>query len=135
MRRICHAAAKHDKPIYQQVLIFDLSELSYAINLTAMQAFRQTLFIDQNYYPERLHIFFLINAPWFFSTIWSLIKPFIDPITAEKIHILGCQDEYLPILRQYIDDSNIPPEFGGTMENFVWHWPFPSEYGCLFSNK
>jgi hypothetical protein len=130
MRRLNHASIKYNKPIDKQVLVFDMSQLSYSVNITALQAFRQTLYIDQNYYPERLHIFFIINTPWFFSPLWSLIKPFIDPVTADKIHLLGNQDEYLPILRQYIDDSNIPPEFGGNMENFVWYWPFPEEHGC-----
>ena len=37
------------------------------------------------HYPERCHKIFLVNAPWSFSVVWSLIKPFLDPVTANKV--------------------------------------------------
>ena len=33
--------------------------------------------------------FYLINAPFGFSTAFKLFKPFLDPVTVSKIHILG----------------------------------------------
>jgi hypothetical protein len=69
----------------------------------------------------------MVNAPWFFTTIWSVIKHWIDPVTAEKFHILG--SNYLDTLRDYIDDDQIPPELGGSCPNFTWKWPFPHKSG------
>ncbi len=63
----------------------------------------------------------MINAPWFFTSIWSLIKSFLDPKTASKFVILGT--DYLPELRKYIDDSQIPEELGGSRTNFAWTFP------------
>ena len=41
----------------------------------------------QQHYPERSDKIFLLNAPVFFSTLWRLIKPIIDPRTTAKISI------------------------------------------------
>ncbi|WVR07260.1 hypothetical protein IAU60_004301 [Kwoniella sp. DSM 27419] len=55
---------------------------------------------------------FIINAPYLFSTVWSLIKPWLDEATVRKIHILG--KGYKTELQQYIDPANLPTELGGT---------------------
>jgi CRAL/TRIO domain len=55
--------------------------------------------------------FYLINAPWGFSTVWSVIKPWLDPVTVEKIAILGTN--YQPILLAQIPAENLPSQFGG----------------------
>jgi hypothetical protein len=63
----------------------------------------------------------------FFTAIWALIKPWIDPVTSDKIQILG--SDFLPTLREHIEDSQIPPELGGSAEGFYWTAPAPEEYG------
>jgi len=40
--------------------------------------------IGQNYYPERMGRFLMINSPRGFSTVWAVIKRFLDPVTVEK---------------------------------------------------
>ncbi len=50
---------------------------------------KQASGISQNYYPERLGRFYLINAPWGFSTVWAVVKSWLDPVTVAKIHILA----------------------------------------------
>ncbi|OWZ69926.1 hypothetical protein AYX14_04708 [Cryptococcus neoformans] len=55
---------------------------------------------------------FIINAPYLFSTVWSLIKPWLDEATVRKIHILG--KSYKAELQQYISAENLPVELGGT---------------------
>ena len=37
--------------------------------------------ISQNYYPERLGKLYVINAPWGFSGVFSVVKRFLDPVT------------------------------------------------------
>lgn len=70
--------------------------------------------ISQNYYPERLGKLYLINAPWGFSTVWSVVKGWLDPVTVKKINILGTG--YKAELLKQIDEENLPVEFGGTCE-------------------
>jgi hypothetical protein len=119
--RLPRASKFYKRDIHKQVLVFDLKNLSFTIDMQAMSAFRRTLVIDEAFYPERLEKFFMINAPWFFTTIWAMIKPWVDPITAQKIVIIG--SDYLPTLREFIDDSQIPASLGGSRDDFYWTFP------------
>lgn len=128
VKRLQFSSLKHGKEIEKQVIVFNMANMSYSVDTNAISVFRQTLAIDEAYYPERLHCLYMINAPWFFTAIWSMIRPWIDPVTANKIQILG--SDYMTVLREEIADDQIPPLYGGTGEGFTWQWPFPSEYGC-----
>jgi hypothetical protein len=79
--------------------------------------------ISQNYYPERLGKLFLINAPWGFSTVWSIIKGWLDPVTVKKIHILS--SDYKKELMSHVDPESLPIAFGGTCS---------CEGGCEYSD-
>ena len=67
--------------------------------------------ISQDHYPERLGKLYLINAPWGFSGVWSVVKGFLDPVTVNKIHILG--GSYQSELLGQIPKENLPKQFGG----------------------
>lgn len=84
---------------------------------------RQASAISQDHYPERLGKLYLINAPWGFSGVWSVVKGFLDPVTVNKIHILGAY--YHSELLAQVPKENLPKEFGGTCE---------CEGGCEFSD-
>ncbi|KAI5790735.1 phosphatidylinositol transfer protein [Peziza echinospora] len=70
--------------------------------------------ISQNYYPERLGKLYLINAPWGFSSAFKIVKAFLDPVTVEKIHILG--SGYTAELLSQIPKENLPKAFGGSCD-------------------
>ena len=84
---------------------------------------RQASEISQNYYPERLGKLYMINAPWGFSSVFSVVKGFLDPVTVQKIHVLG--SGYEKELLAQVPAENLPKEFGGTCE---------CEGGCQFSD-
>ena len=73
---------------------------------------KQASAISQNYYPERLGKLYLINAPWGFSSVFSIVKGFLDPVTVSKIHVLG--SGYQPELLGQVPVENLPKQFGGT---------------------
>jgi hypothetical protein len=73
---------------------------------------KQASAMSQNYYPERLGRLYLINAPWGFSTVFSVVKGWLDPITVEKIHVLGAN--YQKELLEQVPAENLPQIFGGT---------------------
>ncbi|KEY65368.1 hypothetical protein S7711_04266 [Stachybotrys chartarum IBT 7711] len=75
---------------------------------------RQASTISQNYYPERLGRLYLINAPWGFSTVWSVVRGWLDPVTVNKIHILG--SGYQTELLKQVPAENLPKMFGGECE-------------------
>lgn len=73
---------------------------------------KQASAISQNYYPERLGKLYLINAPWGFSSVFSVVKGFLDPVTVQKIHVLG--SGYQTELLGQVPKENLPKLFGGT---------------------
>ncbi len=79
--------------------------------------------ISQNYYPERLGKLYLINAPWGFSGAFNFVKSFLDPVTVQKIHILG--SNYHAELLGQVPKENLPKQFGGDCE---------CEGGCALSD-
>lgn len=84
---------------------------------------KQASALSQNYYPERLGRLYVINAPWGFSGVWSIIKGWLDPVTVQKVHILG--SGYQKELLAQVPAENLPKQFGGTCE---------CEGGCEFSD-
>ena len=73
---------------------------------------KQTSAISQDHYPERLGKLYIINAPWGFSSVFSVVKGFLDPVTVSKIHVLGAG--YQKELLSQIPKENLPKSFGGT---------------------
>jgi len=97
------------------------------VGITSMQSVytyvKEASAISQNYYPERLGKLYIINAPWGFSSVFKLVKAFLDPVTVEKIHILGAG--YHAELLAQIPKENLPKAFGGECE---------CEGGCQLSD-
>lgn len=84
---------------------------------------KQASAISQNYYPERLGKLYLINAPWGFSSVFNVVKGFLDPVTVSKIHVLG--SGYQSELFAQIPKENLPKQFGGSCD---------CPGGCAFSD-
>ncbi|KAL2268343.1 hypothetical protein VTJ83DRAFT_3189 [Remersonia thermophila] len=70
--------------------------------------------LSQNYYPERLGRLYIINAPWGFGAVWNMIKGWLDPVTVQKIHVLG--SGYQKQLLAQVPAENLPKQLGGTCE-------------------
>jgi len=80
--------------------------------------------VSQNYYPERLGKLYIINAPWGFSGVFSMVKRFLDPVTVNKIHVLS--SGYEKELLAQIPKTNLPKQFGGACD---------CPGGCQFSDQ
>jgi len=70
--------------------------------------------ISQDHYPERLGKLYIINAPWGFSSVFNVVKGFLDPVTVSKIHVLG--SSYHKELLAQVPKENLPKFLGGTCE-------------------
>ncbi|KAL4928447.1 SEC14 family lipid-binding protein [Aspergillus undulatus] len=103
--------------------IMDLQGVSLFSASSVYGYLSRTSNVSQNYYPERLGKMYLINAPWGFSTVWSVVKGFLDPVTVEKIHVLG--SGYKKDLLAQVPAENLPKQYGGTCE---------CEGGCEYSD-
>jgi len=121
VKRMEAQSARLGRTIDRQIVVFNLKNLVYSLDPSAMNVFIRTVKLDQVMYPQRLETLYIINAPWFFRAIWAVISPWIDPVTAAKIRILG--GDYLKVLTEAIDIEEIPAEWGGKRENFPWQFP------------
>ncbi|KAG0324187.1 cytosolic factor, phosphatidylinositol/phosphatidylcholine transfer protein [Podila humilis] len=68
--------------------------------------------MDQKAYPESLGKLFIVNSPYVFVKVFSMIKKWLDPGVIEKIHILG--KDYKNVLLEHIEPENLPEFLGGS---------------------
>lgn len=106
----CSAAVGH--PVETSCSILDLKGVGISTFFQVKAYVGEVTNVGQNYYPETMGKFYIINAPWGFSTVWSVVKGWLDPVTAAKIEILG--SGYKPKLLENIAEENLPPELQGT---------------------
>lgn len=62
-------------------------------------------------FPDTLYRLYIINSSLAFRAIWGLLRAFADPITAEKIQVLG--SDYMKYLTKQVPIDQIPPKYGG----------------------
>ncbi|CAG7732234.1 unnamed protein product [Allacma fusca] len=88
-------------PVTQVSIIIDLSNLSMRqACIPVCGALSEFARDFEANFPEFLKIMIIINAPWFFSIFFKVIRPFCSPKTLEKIHILGSnREEWVPLIR------------------------------------
>ena len=128
IRRMDYLSKKYGHRVHQIVLIQDLKNLNYMPDYMAFQVLQAMITIDEAYYPERLYKAIFINAPSIFTAIWSIVRPWLDTVTANKYSAAG--PNFISELRESIDDSQIPVEYGGTFHEFRWTPPWPESSGC-----
>lgn len=95
--------------------ILDLKGITLTAASQVYTYVKEASAIGQNYYPERMGKFYVINAPFGFSTAFNMFKGFLDPVTVNKIFILG--SNYKSSLLEQIPAENLPVKFGGKSES------------------
>ena len=114
MARTEEASALFGRRVDSHLVVMDMKHLSYWPHKSAFDSFRKIVEIDTKYYPETLSEAIMINCPWIFPKIWSLVKPWIDPNTAAKFHFVG--KHFQEFLFERVAPDQVPREFGGTAE-------------------
>jgi CRAL/TRIO domain len=112
--RMPAAARTVGHPVETFCTIMDLQGVSLSNFYRVKDYVMATASLGQNRYPEIMGKFYIINAPWAFSAVWTIIKPWLDEVTASKIDIVGTA--YRDKLLAQIPVENLPKDFGGTCE-------------------
>lgn len=60
-------------------------------------------------YPESLSAIWIHKAPWIFNAVWKVIRGWLDPVVASKIHFTKTAAD----LEKFVDKKFIPKELGG----------------------
>ncbi|KAJ6090269.1 hypothetical protein N7486_009084 [Penicillium sp. IBT 16267x] len=103
-------------PVETATIIFDMTDFSMANMDYAPVKFMIKCF-EANY-PESLGAVLIHKAPWLFSSIWSIIKGWLDPVVAAKIHFTKNRHD----LEAIIPPGQIMKELEGD-ENWEYKYP------------
>ena len=103
---------------FQSCVVMDLEGLSRATcNARVLSIVQHQSRVDALCYPEILGRCLIINAPSFFSVIWSVVRRWLDARTASKIEIYSSKAKAEKRLKELISLENLPREYGGVAPN------------------
>merc|ERR1711879_1075222 len=86
--------------------------------MTIKSWLQNTIDLAQFTFPGTVDKIFMINTSFVFRAIWTIVKPFVDPVTTNKITILG--SKFKKSLNDFgIPDSEIPTDYGGKGSKLV----------------
>jgi hypothetical protein len=84
----------------------------------------------QSQYPETLGNTIIVNTSLIFPYAWGMVRPWIDPVSARKIHIKSGQGEWGPFLSDLLGAKNVSSSYAGDgMELQVGAQPFAAIVG------
>ncbi|CAG8954181.1 hypothetical protein HYFRA_00005801 [Hymenoscyphus fraxineus] len=109
-------------PVDTACIIFDLTGFSMANMDYGPVKFMIKCF-EANY-PESLGVVIVHKAPWIFQGIWKIIRGWLDPVVASKVHFTNNNLE----LEEFVPRSNIIKELGGDEDwEYKYIEPSPTE--------
>lgn len=82
-------------------------------------------------YPESLGVVLVHKAPWIFSSAWALIKGWLDPVVASKIHFTKTDQDLL----EYISQDKLLKDLGGNDANDYKYTPVVEGENKLMDDK
>ncbi|CAG8402386.1 unnamed protein product [Penicillium salamii] len=94
-------------PVETATIVFDMTDFGVANMDYAPVKFMIKCF-EANY-PESLGTVLIHKAPWLFSSIWSIIKGWLDPVVAAKVHFTKNRQD----LEKFIHPNQIMKELEG----------------------
>ncbi|CZT18666.1 related to CRAL/TRIO domain protein [Ramularia collo-cygni] len=107
-------------PVDTATIVFDMTDFSMA-NMDYTPVKFMIKCFEANY-PESLGSVLVYKSPWLFQGIWKIIKGWLDPVVASKVHFVSNVDD----LQQFIPRDKIMKELGGD-EDFVYSYQEPAE--------
>ncbi|KAI1275019.1 CRAL-TRIO domain-containing protein [Xylaria sp. FL0933] len=95
-------------PVDTGCIVFDLTGFSLS-NMDYTPVKFMIRCFEANY-PESLGVVLVHKAPWVFQGVWRIIRGWLDPVVAGKIHFTNNVED----LEEFIDRDKIPDEMEGT---------------------
>jgi hypothetical protein len=102
-------------PVDTATVIFDMTGSGLANMDYKLVKFMINCFVAN--YPESLGIVLVHKAPWVFNTIWKIIRSWLDPVVASKIHFTSNVKD----VEAFIDMTSIIKELGGPLD---WEYTY-----------
>ncbi|KAL2024994.1 hypothetical protein VTK56DRAFT_3693 [Thermocarpiscus australiensis] len=107
-------------PVDTATIVFDMTGFSMA-NMDYTPVKFMIKCFEANY-PESLGAVLVHKAPWIFQGIWKIIKGWLDPVVANKVHFTNNAKE----MEEFIDMKHIPKDLDGE-EDWTYKYVEPVE--------
>ncbi|UJR06757.1 hypothetical protein I4U23_011044 [Adineta vaga] len=104
-------------PAESIIVIFDLA--GFGVRNMDIQHVKFFSTLVENHYPDSLGIGLVINAPWLFSSFWTIIKQLLDPVIVNKIRFVKSEAE----IAEFFDPRNLPKRMNGNQPDFQYMAP------------
>ncbi|CAH3196634.1 unnamed protein product, partial [Porites evermanni] len=99
----------------QVVMLMDMEGLGlkhlWKPGITKSFFFQQVTAFYEDNFPEVMKNILVVKAPKLFPIAYSLVKPFLNEVTRNKVKIFG--GDWKSELLEYIDEDNLPEYYGG----------------------
>ncbi|KAF2971999.1 hypothetical protein GQX73_g1598 [Xylaria multiplex] len=117
-------------PVDTGCIVFDLTGFSLA-NMDYTPVKFMIRCFEANY-PESLGVVLVHKAPWVFQGIWRIIRGWLDPVVASKVHFTNNVKD----LEEFIARDKIPDEMDGTSGwSYQYIEPVPGENDKMNDNE
>lgn len=104
-------------PVERKVVIFNLNNFGLRnMDWSIVLFMAKTM---ESFYPETLARVYVHGAPWIFKPIWSILRPLLDPVVRDKVHLTWKVEE----LADHVPAEHLPK---GTMHGELdWSFTYP----------
>ncbi|KAI3689281.1 hypothetical protein L2E82_47235 [Cichorium intybus] len=115
----CMENAILNLPPGQEQMIWLIDFDGFNLSNVSINSTKETANVLQNQYPERLGLAILYNPPKFFEPFYKMVKPFLEPKTANKVKFVYADD---PNTKGIMDNlfcmDELESAFGGKDEEY-----------------
>ncbi len=88
----------------EQEMFAAVADLSrFTMRCIDYEIIKMAIAILQGNYPDTLGKLLIVDAPMIFTAVWAIIRPWLDPITANKVQFIRRAH-----LEDFVDPSQIP---------------------------
>lgn len=108
-------------PVERKVVIFNLSNFGIRnMDWSVVLFMAKTM---ESFYPETLARVYVHGAPWIFKPIWSILRPLLDPVVRDKVHLTWKVEE----LQDHVPAEHLPKHTMNGKLDWSFSYPMPSE--------
>lgn len=110
----CMENAILNLPEDQEQMVWLIDFHGFSMSNISVKVTKETAHVLQEQYPERLGIAVLFDAPKIFEPFWKVVKPFLEPKTANKVKFAYSDDpNSKKILEDLFNLDEVERAFGG----------------------
>ncbi|KAK4793031.1 hypothetical protein SAY86_023466 [Trapa natans] len=110
----CMENAILNLPPEQEQMVWLIDFEGFNMSHISVKVTRETAHVLQDQYPERLGVAILYNPPKFFEPFWTMVKPFLEPKTYNKVKFVYSDDlNSMKIMEELFDMDKLESAFGG----------------------